>query len=362
MVDTIRQLDILQGLLADNIVEGISPQDVRDFLISIYSFVNANMVPWTPSTSLVDDSGGEGRFRIARAGFIFKGPDFLDPTRAGSLVQIGEYPSLPDGLGSYVGAAQTAVFITQDDMFNAIGPPETYGGIQITGQNSAAIPNYFGMGFWIERNSDAGDVWGMEIDVLNRGSDGAGLGIVISGNRNYSGTTYADRGLVITSAGTPNGSPDADSANWLAGIQIDGLVPSLGNAIIISDGVTGSLGMVNGIHMKDVWGGFSHAAIFIHNLGKIMWTTADGSADGAAIWDNANNDLVVQAGTHNQFYFSNHAATYYPLVLDAAAPTSGQTGLLVGYHNGGSVVQFQRVTTGIVDSGGVGYKLLRVPN
>jgi hypothetical protein len=44
-----------------------------------------------------------------------------------------------------------------------------------------------------------------------------------------------------------------------------------------------------------------------------------------------------------------------------AAPTSGQTGLLVGYHNG-TAVTAQQVTVGAADSGGAGFKLLRVPN
>ncbi len=40
MADTVRNLVTLQGLLADNVGFDISPQDVRDFLISTYNWVN----------------------------------------------------------------------------------------------------------------------------------------------------------------------------------------------------------------------------------------------------------------------------------------------------------------------------------
>ena len=43
------------------------------------------------------------------------------------------------------------------------------------------------------------------------------------------------------------------------------------------------------------------------------------------------------------------------------APTSGQTNISLVYHNG-STITFQRVTLGAADSGGSGFKLLRVPN
>ena len=43
------------------------------------------------------------------------------------------------------------------------------------------------------------------------------------------------------------------------------------------------------------------------------------------------------------------------------APSSGNTNLGVLYHNG-SAETFQTVTLGAADSGGTGYKVLRVPN
>ncbi len=47
--------------------------------------------------------------------------------------------------------------------------------------------------------------------------------------------------------------------------------------------------------------------------------------------------------------------------VDGAEPTSGNTNTLLAYHNGTSVT-FQRVSLGAADSGGSGFKVLRVPN
>ena len=47
--------------------------------------------------------------------------------------------------------------------------------------------------------------------------------------------------------------------------------------------------------------------------------------------------------------------------VGTAAPTSGGTTLALAYHNG-TAVTFQFVTLGAADSGGVGFKSLRVPN
>jgi len=47
--------------------------------------------------------------------------------------------------------------------------------------------------------------------------------------------------------------------------------------------------------------------------------------------------------------------------IDTAAPTSGNTILTLSYHNG-TAVAFQKVTLGAADSGGTGFKSLRVPN
>ncbi len=42
MADTVRTFAALQALLADNVTGDISPQDVRDFLASVYNWVNAS--------------------------------------------------------------------------------------------------------------------------------------------------------------------------------------------------------------------------------------------------------------------------------------------------------------------------------
>jgi hypothetical protein len=47
--------------------------------------------------------------------------------------------------------------------------------------------------------------------------------------------------------------------------------------------------------------------------------------------------------------------------ISAATPTAGQTTLYLLRHNGTSATM-QQVTLGAADSGGAGFKVLRVPN
>jgi hypothetical protein len=67
-------------------------------------------------------------------------------------------------------------------------------------------------------------------------------------------------------------------------------------------------------------------------------------------------------GLSGKFRFRDNATDNNDRVhLDTAAPTSGATVLSLAYHNGTAVV-FQNVTLGAADSGGTGFKALRVPN
>ena len=81
-----------------------------------------------------------------------------------------------------------------------------------------------------------------------------------------------------------------------------------------------------------------------------------GTSGGLVLYANAG------AGTSGTFTFRNNTTD---LVARAAiatvAPTSGQTVLTLAYHNG-TAVAYQNVTLGAADSGGVGFKSLRVPN
>ena len=67
---------------------------------------------------------------------------------------------------------------------------------------------------------------------------------------------------------------------------------------------------------------------------------------------------VLDSGVSTTDYFTGY--TQYFAVL-ATAPTAGNTVLKIRYHNGAAATT-QLVTLGAADSGGAGFKLLRVPN
>lgn len=76
---------------------------------------------------------------------------------------------------------------------------------------------------------------------------------------------------------------------------------------------------------------------------------------GIAKWTNGRD-----VTTHNFFWYNNVTALT-ALKLLSASPTSGNSSLQMQYHNGATVT-LQTVSLGIADSGGAGFKLLRVPN
>src|SRR3990167_284713 len=67
MADTIRQLAALQALLADNTSGAISPQDLRDFLVSA--------LPTGRSATKVAASASASDLRKAQADYVLGGPD-----------------------------------------------------------------------------------------------------------------------------------------------------------------------------------------------------------------------------------------------------------------------------------------------
>jgi hypothetical protein len=79
-----------------------------------------------------------------------------------------------------------------------------------------------------------------------------------------------------------------------------------------------------------------------------------------------NNSSTNYAGfgvdaAGNAYAVTGTSAPSTKMVWAAAEPTSGETVLLVRYHNG-TAVSLSRVTVGAADSGGTGFKVLRVPN
>lgn len=92
-----------------------------------------------------------------------------------------------------------------------------------------------------------------------------------------------------------------------------------------------------------------------------------GSADGGRIsGGGSGNQLIEYAtqGTGNSGiikFRNNSVDNHETFQVDTALPTSGNTALGVEYHNGTST-SYQKITVGAADSGGSGYRLLRVPN
>lgn len=107
-------------------------------------------------------------------------------------------------------------------------------------------------------------------------------------------------------------------------------------------------------------------------LSRIMPGRIDISGNGSAVLTDSVSGYplkLVGAGGSALGAFigtdsSGHFTAYTDrevLRLERGAPASGNSNLMLCYHNGTSVT-FQRVSLGASDSGGTGYKALRVPN
>ena len=114
--------------------------------------------------------------------------------------------------------------------------------------------------------------------------------------------------------------------------------------------------------------------------GMYQWSNGDNiAAVGENVYWDGTYYRIVNAGTATIWLTSSGVTTCYEIngaaagsahaigdfttlfSLDGTSITSGNTTMTLGYHNG-SVVTTGKITLGAADSGGVGYKLLRVPN
>jgi hypothetical protein len=71
MADTPRTINDLKAILADNMVRGISPQDIRDFLVSCVNIVEAGLQTMAGSLAVTEElSAGDGGFTVDNAGSV----------------------------------------------------------------------------------------------------------------------------------------------------------------------------------------------------------------------------------------------------------------------------------------------------
>ena len=153
----------------------------------------------------------------------------------------------------------------------------------------------------------------------------------IGGNIPIAGTLVGKQstGQLVSQLGQSSGS-----YRWLD--NTGALLMSMSNAGAFLLG--SSLTMSGGADLPRFFGGGSSGGMAIHGAGATTGTSGlirfrDNSTD---------NNTRFQVGT-------------------AAPATAGATTLALSYHNG-TAATFQFVTVGAADSGGVGFKSLRVPN
>lgn len=352
MVDTVRTKAQLLAAYASTGAGTITGQNGRDFIVTIIPYIDGTIPAWSKSTSLTEDVGGAGRARMARTGFVFQGASYNTPARAGTLLQLGDYPETLEVSsgpmnGVAIGIDNSTVFLTMQDMPSQVGGGDSHVQFHQVVRNSAAIPYMFGRNVWVALMPTGAEAFGDEIDINNFSQvAGLGRGLFISGDRD----SYVPGSGNTGTANTPGGTYAAGTAleitaganvvgnqlgNWTTGIKVNAIVAG-GVGLNFSDSVSNHAGMAAVINMSGVTGTISVAAIYLGNNHGIRWANADASG-GAIIRQGTNDTLAITAGASDQIYFFEKNGTSQAFAINTGDPSSGNTSLLITYHNGGSV-------------------------
>ena len=106
-------------------------------------------------------------------------------------------------------------------------------------------------------------------------------------------------------------------------------------------------------------GVFALGSVTITGNADLVRYFGGGSSGGMAVHGAAAG---AGTGTNGLIRFrDNDTDSNTRFQIDTAAPPSGRTAIAVQYHNG-TAVAFQYATVGAADSGGAGFRVLRVPN
>lgn len=184
----------------------------------------------------------------------------------------------------------------------------------------------------------------------------------------FTGLTW--RGFHIKAPGV-NGTGTIDNAHAL---YIEAPTIGTNNYALYVGGKTAFAGATGAASALHIGGGTSTTGVHLYSdtVGK-LWLRNDSGNQGLVIDAHAaaavpyvefqqNGTVVgniqITNGAGMDFYKDS---TNVGLRLKAGEPASGETVAELRYHNGTSVVR-QLVTVGAADSGGAGYKVLRVPN
>lgn len=363
MADTVRTKAQLLALFADNHLGLDAPQQVRDLIVSTMAYFDGTLPNWGGSVSGTEDVGGIGRLRLGRSGFVFKGEGgVLYPSnvakKAGTILQVGDYPGRVDPDGYYVGTDNAMVFLTMNDLPSEIGGHSSHVLLHIRAQNSAAIPNIWAIDTYVTNEAAAGAtpiVIGFESGVINKGTPGAGSSFMASSDRNV-GTTYAGYGYDMASGGAGGG--------FIAGLRIDGIIAA-GAGIRIKDSYNAGLGMAQGVDLSLIAGSFSDAAVKIKNADHIKWLNSGGASDGMQLWEDASNIGIFRIPRGDSLYFQNETGSKNPMQIkpDDAAYVNFETAMLLSFKDhAGAIQSLHRVRVGAADSGGTGYRNLIIGN
>lgn len=391
-------------LATDWIYAADGPTDYQN----IEQYFTGTLEAWGDSTSLTEDKGGRGRLRLSRSGYVFAGASYNKPARAGTILQIGDYPNTADGTGAgnTVGDANSMVFLTMNDMPSQVGggSEDDWVMFHIVGKNTTDHPYAFGQNVWMENSPGVvGEVFGYEVDIINvSGTPGQGRAFLASGNRNVTSPA------VPTAAGaafeaTSGGDGANKVGNWTTGLKLNAIVAA-GSFIKMADDLSSHATVDTLIDTTNVTGAQNVAAFWIGNNQGWRWANADGSG-GSLLRHNTSNVLQVEAGAGEEIdilssggtvkakfktttdlatfqlanakalswlnadatagvslrqqsddniafvptksstqYYFEDSGAHTILQVNSGAPSSLNTALLVAYHNGSSVLYGKQVS------------------
>lgn len=205
--------------------------------------------------------------------------------------------------------------------------------------------------------SGGGNLWGGHFKITTATTDPNIWGHVIEVERN---TTPVGgkvvRGLSVQSVGTQRGENGVEvvgAGGWL-------------NYMVLTDATGDQVLRVSGVDRDSGGTYLTTNSVF---LGVSETLLMQGGSDLPRVWGGGTSKGILfyasqsGAGTSGSFLFRNNGGDDVTKAqIDTGTLPSGGTALRTRYHNGTSEQALAVVSVGAADSGGSGFRLLRVPN
>lgn len=199
-----------------------------------------------------------------------------------------------------------------------------------------------------------GHGWGGHFKVTNNTTAAEMFGHIVEIERNVTGATAA-RGIEVQSTGTQRAT---------TGLSVNG-AGGWTNYLQALDAAGAQMFLVTG---NSQGAGSTQLTTKTVTLGVAQTLKVIGDADLPRVYGGGSATGILfyggQGGTLTSGIFrfrNNDADDTERFSINTGTPASGATPIVMRYHNG-SAEQQGAVTVGAADSGGAGYRALRVPN